>query len=414
MLIDRPLYLKRLERLREPSLVKVLVGVRRGGKSSLLELFADRLANEGVPSESIVTVNYELPSQAGLKAPRALYEFVRSRVEQADARFLFIDEVQELEGWAEAVNGLRAEFRDLDIYVTGSNARLFAGEKLTYLSGRSVTVEVYPLSFREHLSFTREIDPSVSWEDLSHSLDLARALGDYVRTGGFPAVVMAAEPELRRTILDGLYDSVFTRDLLLRGKIRNEAAFTRVARFILDNIGNPTSANSIARTLKSSGQPVGADTVERFLSLITQAYLAYRCDRFDVRGKEHLRTRSKYYAVDQALRRRITGAADRDRGRVLENLVYLELRRRGYDVFTGKIGDLEIDFVARRDGSTSYVQVSERLDDPATLARELAPFRGLKDHHPCYVLSTDWLGDELGDGVRFRNLYEFLLGRPLE
>lgn len=413
MLIERPLYLDRLLRLREPSLVKVLVGVRRGGKSSLLELFANKLEEAGMPSESILRVDYEWPRMADLKEPRALYEFVRDRVEHGSARFLFIDEVQELEDWAETINGLRAEFHDLDIYVTGSNARLFAGEKLTYLSGRVVTVEVYPLSFREFLSFAEEVDTDKGWEELSHSLDLPRMLNDYIRIGGFPAVAMARDPELRRTILDGLYDTVFTRDLLLRGRIRNESGFERVARFVLDNIGNPTSANSIARTLKSAGQPVGVDTIERFLSLITQAYLAYRCDRFDVRGKEHLRTNGKYYAVDQALRRRVTGEIDRDRGRVLENLVYLELRRRGYDVSTGRVGDQEIDFVAQREASTTYVQVSETVVDPATLARELAPFGKLRDRHPCYVLSTDWLGDELGDGVRFLNLYEFLLGRPL-
>lgn len=413
MLIDRPLYLERLQRLREPSLVKVLVGVRRGGKSSLLELFAGRLADLGVPISSILRVDYELPRMAGLKEPHALYEFVRNRVEHEDAHFLFIDEVQELDDWAETVNGLRAEFRDLDIYVTGSNARLFAGEKLTYLSGRVVTVDVFPLSFREFLSFTHRTEPEAGWEELAESPELSRLLGDYIRIGGFPAVAMADDPELRRTILDGLYDSVFTRDLLLRGRIRNEAAFTRVARFVLDNVGNPTSANSIARTLRSSGQPVGADTVERFLGLIAQAYLAYRCDRFDVRGKEHLRTMGKYYAIDQALRRRVTGENDRDRGHVLENLVYLELRRRGYDVFAGKVDDVEIDFVAQREGSTTYVQVSETLADPMTLARELAPFGKLRDRHPCYVLSTDWLGDEMGDGIRFRNLYEFLLGRPL-
>lgn len=400
-MLERPIYLDRLAALDAPDVIKVITGVRRCGKSTLLNLQRERLLTAGVPAEKIVTVDFEAPSNWELTKESAFVERVSSAASGHGATHLFVDEVQELENWPRAINGLRAE-HGLDVFVTGSNARMFAGEAATYLSGRYVELEVYPLSFTEYLNFTgasADTRPEIAYEA-------------YRTEGGFPAVALAPNESLGRALLDGIYDSVFMRDVILRGKVRNEAAFMRVAAFVLDNIGSQTSANAIAKALAAGGHKTNPETVDNYLALMCDAFLLYRCERFDIRGKERLRTNGKYYAVDPGLRARALGAAPGNLGHVTENMVFLELKRRGYDVFVGTLPGCEIDFVALSGGDRRYIQVSETVADPATLDRELAPFAKLRDGYRRILITKD-VQDCSRDGIEHINFYDFLLGKEI-
>lgn len=402
-MIRRMLYMDKLEELRAPDLVKAIVGVRRCGKSTLMKQLRNDLVESGVSPASIIYIDFELPSNGELADPQAFIAYVTERASREEHTYLFVDEVQELDHWESTINGLRAEL-GLDIYVTGSNARMFAGEDMTYLSGRYVSLHVLPLSLAELCQF--------AGIDVSERRASEEAYDLLVREGGFPAVALAPTDALKHAILDGIYDSVFTRDILLRGKIRNEAAFARVASFVLDNIGNQTSASAISKALKSGGHAVSAETVDSYLSLMQKAHLIYRCDRYDIRGKERLRTNGKYYVVDPGLRNRVIGLRASNHGHLTENMVFLELVRRGYDVSVGTLPNSEIDFVAQDGGTLFYIQVSETVLDPATLKRELAPFAKLSDGYPRVLITKDRV-DYGQDGVRHMNVYDFLLGEPL-
>lgn len=402
-MIRRALYMDKLEELQAPDLIKAIVGVRRCGKSTLMKQLRNDLVENGVSPASIIYIDFELPSNGELADPQAFISYVTERANREARTYLFVDEVQELDRWEATINGLRAEL-GLDIYVTGSNARMFAGEGMTYLSGRYVSLHVLPLSLAELCQF---IGIDVSERQASEE-----AYDLLVREGGFPAVALAPTDALKHAILDGIYDSVFTRDILLRGKIRNEAAFARVASFVLDNIGNQTSASAISKALKSGGHAVSAETVDSYLSLMQKAHLVYRCDRYDIRGKERLRTNGKYYVVDPGLRNRVIGMRTSNRGHLTENMVFLELVRRGYDVSVGTLPNSEIDFVAQEGNALVYIQVSETVLDPDTLQRELAPFAKLTDGYPRVLITKD-RSDYGQDGVHHINLYDFLLGEPL-
>lgn len=390
--------MEKLRNLSDPQIVKIISGVRRCGKSTLMRQMRDHLLGEGAHPESMLYVDFELASSVRLTEAREFTAYALDKLPR-EGGTLFVDEVQELEAWPQVINVIRAE-RHCDVYVTGSNSRAFAGEKMTYLSGRYVTIEVYPLSMAEYRSFKESLGKSMEGDGLYR---------DYVREGGFPAVALARNPDLRRSLLDGIYDSVFARDVILRGGIRNEAAFLRVASFVLENIGSLTSAHAIANTLRSSGHRISVDAVDNYLELMTRAYLLYRCERYDIRGKERLRNNGKYYVVDTALRARAIGREWGDRGHIVENEVFLELKRRGYDVHVGILPNAEIDFVAQRHGERAYVQVSESVVDPVTRERELSPFRKLDDGFPRVLITQD--ADDYSDnGVRHLQLPRFLLG----
>lgn len=403
-MIPRNDYLQRLLDSRDPELVKILTGVRRCGKSSLLNLLKEELLQQGFAEESFIEINYEYTSAQYLQDPRAFYEYVKAQVAANKASLLFIDEVQELEEWAKAVNSVRAEFT-LDIYVTGSNGRMFSGEHLTYLSGRYIQIEVYPLSLSEYSRF-------VDAELPASGRDAAQLYNEYSFYGSLPAVALAGSVAQARSLLDGLYDSVFSRDIILRGGIRNEAAFIRVMKYVLENIGSQVSASNIASTLKSQGHPVSSDTVDNYLALMCKAYLLYQCERYDIRGKERLKTNGKYYVVDNGLRNRALGYPSGNRGFLTENYVFMELKRRGYDLTVGTISPLEIDFVAKRYGEQFYIQVSETVLDEKTLQREVAPFKKLADGYPRILITKDY-EDYSHDGIGHLNFYSFLLGQSL-
>lgn len=307
-----------------------------------------------------------------------------------------IDEVQEIEEWAKVVNSLRVSF-NADIYVTGSNSRMFAGEHLTYLSGRYIELKVYPLSFKEFLKFRAY-----------NHYDIEDHFNEYLRIGSFPAVSLARQEELIEAILSGLFDSIFTRDIVLKGKIRDEGAFYKVAKFVFENIGNNTSANAIKNTMISHGHKIISDTVDNYLQLMCDAHMLYQCERYDIRGKERLKTNGKYYVVDTGLRNKLIGYRQGNLGHIIENLVYLQLLRLGYEVAVGKYMSYEVDFIAVKGKKKMYFQVCLSALEETTYERELNSLLKINDQYSKYLVTMDKL-DLSKDGIVHLNLFDLLL-----
>ena len=334
-MLARNFYLQKLLQAMNSDFIKIITGIRRCGKSTLLQLFKEHLHTSGIQKEQIIDISFEKFQFDSLRSAAALHEYIAKQIIEPEKKYyLLIDEVQELECWPRVINSLRTSF-DIDIYVTGSNSRVFSGEYLTYITGRYIEIKVYPLSLKEFMAF-RDYD----------NLQRENAFNEYLRLGSFPAVALTKDKLLADTIISGLFDSIFSRDILLRGKIRNEGVFYKVAKFVFDNIGNNISANVIANTLKSQGHKISSDTVDNYLTLMCNAFVIYQCERYDIRGKERLRTNGKYYVADLSLRNKLLGYKQSDLGHLIENLVYLEYKRRGYDVYIGKYDTLEIDFIA--------------------------------------------------------------------
>lgn len=394
---NRLSYIETLKKFSENDFVKIITGVRRCGKSCLLQLYADYLQTEGVPASQIIWLNFEMSSLSELTDGQKLYEYLKSKMQDRSDRFyIFIDEVQEVENWAKIINSLRVE-NNCDIYVAGSNAHLFSGEHLTYLAGRYVEVKMLPLSFSEFLDF----------KDYPKT-DAAKHFNEYLEIGSFPAIALTDDKMLQEAIVTGLFDSVFSRDIILRGKIKDKGSFFRIAQFVFENIGSPVSSNAIANTMKSNGYKITSETVDNYLSLMTSSYLLYRCQRYDLRGKERLKTNGKYYVVDTAIRNAFLGRQHGNMGHVVENIVFLELKRRGFELNIGKVGDKEIDFVAQKNGNLEYYQVALSVTDENTFDRELSSLRAVRDNFPKYLITLDTI-DFSKEGIIHKNLVDFLL-----
>lgn len=423
-MIVRGKYLDELFAFRDQDLVKVVTGVRRCGKSTLLEMAKERLKAEGVPDERILSFRMESMEFDGLSDYRELYALVRKRAEGVERPYLFFDELQEVEGWERAINALRVDM-ECDIYITGSNAYLLSSELSTMLSGRYVEVEMLPLVFSEYLEF-RGAEPV---ESKGSDLDLVRfgdgsfasmasMVSQYRRFGGMPFLALGdPDPAAHRSYMKSLYDTVVVRDVLERDrrrgrrKITNPDLLERLCRFLSDNVGNENSVNSIAGILRSEGAKAANDTVDAYIGALCEAYLFYRARRFDIKGKEILRTGGKHYVADTGLRSYLGGYRDSDQGRVFENMVYLQLRYDGYDVAVGRLRAGEIDFVVTRAGSTSYVQVTEDMTDPATMERELRPLLAVRDARPKSVVVMSGSYPIEVEGVRIIPAADFFLGR---
>lgn len=398
-MIERPYYLNQLLRAKDTDFIKIITGIRRSGKSTLLEMLKKHLLTQGVPEDHVIHISYEQIPWFPLEKAETLYAYIKEHItEPAHRYYLLIDEVQELEEWAKVINGLKATF-PLDIYITGSNSRLFSGEYLTYITGRYIEIKVYPLSLSEFMTF-RGYDES----------NVAKAFNEYLTIGSFPAAAVAKDPELTEIINSGLFDSIFARDIIIRGGIRNEGVFLKAAKFIMENIGNPLSVSAISRTLKSQGSSASADTIDNYLTQMVNAYVLYQCERYDIRGKERLRTNGKYYVADLGLCNRLIDYRRGNLGHVIENLVYLELLRRGYTISTGLYNSLEVDFVAQKGTDIRYYQVSLSVMEETVLARELAPFQKITDNFPKYLITMDTI-DFSQNGIIHQNLYDFLLGK---
>lgn len=449
--ISRPDYLSRLIDLSAADVVKVITGVRRCGKSTLLELFAQHLQEQGILQDRILRLNYEQMVNDRLRDPAALHQFVEQRINEVLQRnaqgaqaapydqlpqdhsgtldlprfYLLIDEAQEIESWARTVNSLRTSF-PVDIYVTGSNSRLFAGEDLTYLTGRYVELKMYPLAFSEYVRFREALpetseaagspgspgspEPPMLWKPS----DVRTVFSRYLSDGSFPAVALAKSPEVIQALNAGLVDSVIMRDVVQRGHIDDDSAFRLVAQYAFENIGCELSATNIANTLKSRGRKISIATVDRYLALMCDAFVLYKCVRYDLRGKERLRNNAKYYIVDTGLRNVFLGERPSDMGHILENLVYLELLRRGYEVAYSRDArtGAEIDFVAFKNKSRIYVQVAQTVASEEVKEREFASLLKVKDGYPKYLMSMDEL-DQTSSGIAHMNILDFLSGTPL-
>ena len=395
-MIVRPHYLDELKKYRDVSLVKILAGIRRCGKSTILDMLREDLMANGVRPEQIIERRYTSLDLGDLPAAKDMYQDIKADLNADGCNYLLLDEVQEIEGWEKAINSL-LELGNTDIYVTGSNSKLMSSEISTYLTGRYVTIPVFPLSFEEYLTF--KAGSSLSQKEL---------LNEYIRYGGFPIVALGTYDE--RTayqIVEGIYHSVISNDIARRHSITNQELFNRVVRFIIENVGKNFSANSIVKFLKSEGRSLTVETIYNYLEWLEKAFVIYRCQRYDLQGKAVLKTQEKFYLADPALKYCMMGFNPKSIASMLENIVYFELRRRGYDVYVGKNETKEIDFVAVRRDERVYVQVCRELPDASD--REIVNLLEIKDHYPKYVVTMDELAGGNVEGVRIVHLADFLL-----
>ncbi len=396
-MIDRPRYLTKLARWRDRDVIKVVTGVRRCGKSTLLKLFADRLRSQGVPEDHIVEINLELLENEALLDYRALHDEVLARTRSAGMHYVFIDEVQNVPRFQRAIDSLYAR-DDIDLYITGSNATLLGGTLATLLSGRYIEIRMLPLSFAEYCS------------GISSDATPARLYRRYVERSSFPATLPFADDSLAlHDYLEGILNTILLKDVAQRLNIANTLGLGALVTFMFDNIGNLTSAKRISDALMAQGGRISPNTVGEYLSALADSFIFYPVKRFDVRGKRLLKLQEKYYAVDMGMRRLMLSGRVRDMGRILENIVYLELARRFSEVYVGKIGDAEIDFVAMGADGPEYFQVAESVQSTETLERELASLRAVRDNYPKTLITMDDADPVNHEGVIQVNAIDWLL-----
>ncbi len=380
--------------------VKILTGVRRCGKSTILKMIMERLKTERhIPDERIISCRYDSMEYVDLTA-KDMYDQLKSRLSTEGKTYLFLDEVQEIEGWERVVNSLASDF-DVDLYVTGSNSRMMSSEIATYLTGRYISFRIFTLSFGEYLMFKRQYAP-VS--------DAKTELANYVRLGGFPAThLQAYSQEEVYTIVRDIYNSTIFSDIVRRSQIRKIDQLERIVKYTFSNVGNTFSAKSIADYLKSEHRSLDNETVYNYLEKLEKAYLLHRCIRYDLQGRELLKTQEKFYLADVALRYSVLGYDADSVAASLENIVYLELCRRGYTVNVGKTDGGEIDFVAERQNERLYVQVTQEIRSEKTAKREYERLLEIHDNHPKYVLTTDAFAGGNYQGIRTMHIADFLL-----
>ena len=395
-LIERKTYLAQFSMWREEKLIKVVTGVRRSGKSTLFDLYINQLKNDGITDEQIVFINLEDEDYAELLDYKKLHEYVKKRIYKDKWTYLFIDEIQNCKDYEKAVSSLYLK-KNLDIYITGSNAYILSGELATKLTGRYIKIDMLPLSFMEYTEAVK-------------TADKRERFNQYMNMGAFPYAVRFVDNSLAHSqYLEGIYNTVMVKDIMIRKELTDITLLKSVARFLASNIGSPVSAKKIADTLTSSGRPTGSATIGNYLEALSDSYLFYKVQRYDIKGKMHLKTESKYYICDTGLRNMMLGTINKDIGHVIENIVYLELLRRGYTVSIGKTGrGTEVDFVVTRNNQIEYYQVSASVLDQGTLERELSPLKQIKDNYPKYLLTLD---DYSGDynGIRQINLIDWLI-----
>lgn len=394
-MILRPYYLDALKKYRDVPLVKILAGVRRCGKSTILEMLANDLAQNGIPADHIITMRYTSEDFDDGMTDKDMYNSIKAKMTDSERYYLLLDEVQEVAGWEKAINSL-LENANTDIYVTGSNSKLMSSEISTYLSGRYVQIPVYTLSFAEYIEFK------------GGGRSPRELLNEYIRMGGFPIVALSDFDEgTAYQIVEGIYHSVITNDITRRHNITNYDLFNRVVRFVVENVGKTFSANAIVKFLKGQGRSLSVEAVYNYLDWLEKAFVIYRCQRYDLQGKSVLKTQEKFYLADASLKYCMMGFNPKSVAAMLENIVYFELRRKGYEVYIGKSETKEIDFVAVQRDERIYVQVCRNLPDESD--REVANLLELKDHYPKYVVTMDELASGNINGVKIVHLADFLL-----
>ncbi|MCX4257231.1 MAG: ATP-binding protein [Oscillospiraceae bacterium] len=399
--IERPEYLEWLKQWKEQQIIKVVSGVRRCGKSTLFEIYKDWLKNSGVRSEQIISINFEDIDFEQLTEYHSLYNHIKERLTPDKMNYIFLDEIQHVPQFEKAVDSLFLK-ENCDVYITGSNAYFMSGELATLLTGRYVELKMLPLSFKEFCSGLKE----------SQSLNNVQKFNLYLKQSSFPYLTKYRNTEREvNNYLRDIYNSVLLKDIVARLKIADVTTLENVAKFLLHNIGNVASVSKIANTLKSQGKGADQKTVDKYLRGLTDSLLLYEAQRYNLKGKMFLSTNSKYYAVDISLRNMLVKGSESDIGHILENIVYLELKRRGCNVYAGQLDDGEIDFVAVKDSEIVYYQVSATVLDENTLKRELAPLRKVQDNYPKYLLTLDEIfGSANYDGIKKINVLDWLLG----
>lgn len=405
-LINRPEYLNQLIQNRDVDLVKIVTGIRRCGKSSLLDLFHEYLSDSGVPDTHIIHMNLESLRYRRLSDYLAFYDFVSEKIPASGKTYLIFDELQAVEHWEKAIESFRIDF-DVDIYITGSNAYLLSAEFSTLLSGRYVEIKMLPLSFKEFLDFYK----------FENTLTLEDKFQKYLQFGGMPILREYKFNEARANqALEGIYSTVVLRDILQRNNQTDQETLQKLVLFLCSNIGSITSPNNIGNVLShegdiqgGKGKNIAGKTVDRYISMLHSAFVFYSVGRYDVKGKQLLKTLGKNYIIDIGFRNMLLGYRDADRGHILENIVFLELLRRDYKVYIGKVGDTEVDFVAEKPNDKLYIQVTESMQSPETRERELRPLRMIADNYEKIVLSTDKSFINSYDGIKSLNLIDWLL-----
>lgn len=400
-MIERTEYLEQLKRFKDKDLIKVVTGIRRCGKSTLFELFINYLKETGVKDDQIIKINLE-DADYNFESYKELYDYVNKKIDSKKNYYVFLDEVQNAPKFQKAVDSLYIK-KNVDVYITGSNAYMLSGELATLLSGRYIEIKMLPLSFKEYLSAFNNSDKSRYEYFL-----------DYMKNGGMPGniSILQDNPNDLDTYLEGIFTTIVYKDIITRNNITDKMLLESVLKFIFDSIGSPISTKKISDTLTSKGMSTSNHTVENYISAFVESFLIYKAERFDVKGKNLLARDYKYYVVDQGLRSYLLGKkADSDMGHILENIVYLELLRRGYKVYVGKVDDLEVDFVAENRDGLKYYQVALTVRDEKVLERELKSLQKTGDHYPKYLITYDMDMEADYDGITKINVVDWLLNK---
>lgn len=397
-MILRPDYIEAVKPFMDAPLVKILTGVRRCGKSTIFEMIRQELLERGIPEDHIIMKKYTEMDIPDTITAKQMYDELVSRVEDDKRYYFLLDEFQEIKGWEKAVNSL-LEGMNADIYVTGSNSKLMSSEISTYLTGRYISIPVFTLSFREYLEFKKESTQSYD-----------KLLEEYIKFGGFPIIALGEyEQQSAYQIVDGIYHTVVSRDIVKRHRINKQDLFDRVVKYVIENMGNTFSASSISNFLKSENRKVSIESIYNYLRWLEQAFIIFPCERYDMQGKSVLKTQEKYYLADVSFRYALFGYNRKMLDGVMENIVYLELRRRGYDVYVGKNNTKEIDFIAIHKDEKIYVQVCVQI--PENSNREVGNLMEIRDHYPKYVVTLNEMDVGIENGIRIVHLRDFLLAK---
>lgn len=396
--IPRTEYLNKLIAFRDKKIIKVITGVRRCGKSTLMQIYQDYLRDNGVEEKCIISVNLEDYDYYELRQPKNLHSYIKERLVNGKMTYIFLDEIQHCENFPEVVDSLFIK-DNVDLYITGSNAYMLSSEIATLISGRYVEISMLPLSFKEYVLST------------GSSAELSRKYAEYLENSSFPyALQLKGQPKEIKDYLDGIYNTIVVKDVASRKRFPDTMMLESVARFIFDNIGNPLSTKKIADTMTSYGRKIDVKTVEKYLNALMESFIVYQAKRYNISGKQYLKTLEKYYVVDIGMRYMLLGSRSTDIGHILENVVYLELLRRGYQVYVGKIDDFEVDFVAMESKRIIYFQVAATVRDESTLKRELTPLEKINDHYQKFILTLDDDPEADYNGIRRINVLDWLMG----
>ncbi len=398
-MIYRPMYVDIIMKYADAPFVKILTGIRRCGKSTILKMIMGELKNRGIPKERILSYRFDSMEYENMTA-KEMFAEIKGRLSPDEKTYIFLDEVQEVEQWEKAVNSLASDY-NVDIYVTGSNSRMMSSEISTYLTGRYIAFRIYTLSFSEYLDFKKEYGTVT---------DIKSELFEYIRFGGFPAThLQKYTDEDVYTIVRDIYNSTIFSDIVKRNQVRKVDLLERIVRFAFDNVGKTFSAKSISDYLKSEHRTVDNETVYNYLEKLESAYILHRCSRYDIQGREILKTQEKFYLADTSLRHSVLGYKSTSVASMLENVIYLELCRRGYSVNIGKTANGEIDFIAQKQGDKIYVQVTKEIRSEETEKREYDRLLEIRDNYPKYLLTTDDFAGGNYEGIKTMHITDFLL-----